>query len=258
MSKRGPPERAIHRDALSLRRCCLVAFVLLLALAGCQFPSDVEGTLDRVEDGTLRVGVVDDPPWVDLASSTPRGVEPTLIRRFADSLNAEVEWIRGAESDLVDGMAGFQLDVIIGGLDRQWPYGLEVALTRPYVDTEIEIGVPPGFDLPDDLGGERIWVERNSTAAALLKQEEEDAIPVFYDHLGEIEGPALLETYEIAAIGYDRTDYILRDDEHAMATPMGENAFLIELEHFLLDRGEEAEDLLHRIASRDVAAREKG
>jgi hypothetical protein len=35
-----------------------------------------------------------------------------------------------------------------------------------------------------------------------------------------------------------------------MAVPLGENAFLVELEKFLLDRGEEAEDLLHEEVSR--------
>ena len=38
-----------------------------------------------------------------------------------------------------------------------------------------------------------------------------------------------------------------------MAVAMGENAFLVELERFLLDRGEEAEDLLHSEAEREIA-----
>jgi polar amino acid transport system substrate-binding protein len=234
----------------------VVAAAALLATSGaCQFPRDVEGTLERVEGGTLRVGVIDDPPWTDLSGSQPHGVEPELVRRFAAQIDAEVEWIEGTESDLAEALRGFQLDLIIGGLTRSWPYGAEVAVTRPYVDTEIEIGVAPGTELPDELGGVEVWIEPNSEAAALLKQEEEDAIQVPFDSLEEIDGPALLDSYEIDAIGYERTDYILRDDEHAWATPAGENAFLLEVEHFLLDRGEEAEDLLHEEAERDVAGR---
>lgn len=228
---------------------CVAGFVsIALAVAACQYPRDVEGTLDRVEGGTLRVGVIEDPPWVDLAGAEPTGVEPALVDRFADQVDAEIEWIEAPESDLVAAMGGYQLDLIIGGLDRSWAHAREVALTRPYIDTEIEIGVPPGIELPDDLGGERIWVERNSEAAALLEQEEEDAIPIFFDSLDQIDGPTLLDTYEIDALDYELTDYILRDDEHAMAAPMGENAFLVELENFLLDRGSEAEQLLHREA----------
>ena len=92
-------------------------------------------------------------------------------------------------------------------------------------------------------------MERSSEAAALLREEEDDAVPVYYDSLSEVDGLALLHTYEIDALGYERSDHILRDHEHAMAAPLGENAFLVELEQFLLDRGEEAEDLLHREAS---------
>ena len=117
----------------------------------------------------------------------------------------------------------------------------EVKQTRPYVDTEVEIGVP-GTEVPDPLGGERIWVKRNSEAVPRFRGEE-DAVPVAYDELSQVDGPALLHTVQIDAIGYDRMDYILHDDEHAIATPTrtpfggaGE---------LLLDRGEEAEDLLH-------------
>lgn len=230
-----------------------IALLAALVLAACQFPRDPEGTLDRVEGGTLRVGAIDDPPWVKLGEAEPQGVEPELVREFAAELGAEIEWVEAPEAELVEAMRGFQLDLIVGGLTRDWPDGRFVALTRPYVDTEVEIGVPPRTELPGDLGGERIWVRRNSEAGALLKQEEEDAVPVAFDRLSEVDGPALLDTWEIDALEYDRTDYILRDHEHAMAVAMGENAFLVALERFLLDRGEEAEDLLHEEAEREVA-----
>lgn len=100
------------------------------------------------------------------------------------------------------------------------------------------------------IGGARIWVERSSEAAALLQQEEGDAIPVHFERLGEVNGPALLDTYDIEAIGYERTNRIQRDDERAMAVPMGENGFMAELERFLLERGQEAERLLSREARR--------
>lgn len=239
--------------AVAATLLCLA--VSALPAAACQFPADVEGTLDRVTDGTLRVGVIENEPWVELAPGRePRGVEPELLRRFARELGAEIEWVRGTESELAAALRGFQLDVVAGGLTRAWPYREEVALTRPYVDTEIELGVPPGTAVPGSLGGMEIWVEEGSEAAALLRQEEDDAVPVYFRHLDEVSGPALLHTYEIAAIGWERTDYILRDDEHALAVPSGENAFLVELEKFLLDRGEEAEDLLHRVARAEEAA----
>lgn len=231
--------------------CAGLLCLIVAGFAGCDFPADPEGTLERVERGTLRVGVIENEPWVVLPpGGEPGGVEPELLRRFAAELDAEIEWVRGPESELAEAIRGFQLDVIIGGLTRSWPYRTHAALTRPYVDTEIELGVPPGTETPDSLGGMEVWVEAGSEAAALLRQEEDDATPVYFEALDDIDGPALLDTYDIAAIGFERTDYILRDDEHAMAVPSGENAFLVELERFLLDRGEEAEDLLHREATR--------
>lgn len=232
------------------------AFAALLALvaAGCEFPRDVEGTLDRVEGGTMRVGVVHNPPWVDLSGAEPTGVEPRLIRRFAATLDAEIEWVEGTESELAEAMHGFQLDVLIGGLDRGSPWKTDIALTRPYVDTEIEFAIPPGEELPDDLDGVRIWVEESSEPAALLQEEEEETDAVYFEDLDEIEGPALLHTYEAEAIGFETTDHILRDHEHCMAVPLGENAFMIELEYFLLDRGEEAEAILQEEAAKEAKA----
>jgi polar amino acid transport system substrate-binding protein len=232
-------------------RVAAVMLGVTLLLVGCQYPRDPEGSLNRAAGGTLRVGVIDDPPWVDLSNPRdPRGVEPALIRGFAEEIDAEVEWIEGTEADLVEAMRGFQLDVIIGGLDRSSPYQKHVALTRPYVDTEIEFATPPGVPLPDDLDGVEVWVEEGSEAASILQQEEVDATDVRYERLGEVDGIALLHTYEIDELGYERTDRIQRDEEHAMAVPSGENALLVELERYLLDRGEEAEDLLHEEVSR--------
>jgi polar amino acid transport system substrate-binding protein len=233
------------------RTALSIVLALALGLAGCQYPRDPEETLDRVSGGTMYVGVVENPPWVILHEGRePQGVEPELVRRFGEQIDAEIEWVEGSESELAEAMRGFQLDIIVGGLTRSWPYARHVALTRPYVDTEIEFGVPPGTELPDDLDEVEVWVEQSSEAAALLQQEEGEANPVYYDSLGEIDGPVLTDDFEILSIGYERTDRIQRDDEHAMAVPMGENAFLVELERFLLDRGQEAEELLQAEAER--------
>ena len=225
------------------------ATVAVLGLAaamaiGCQYPRDPEGTLDRVSGGTMRVGVIDHPPWAEWNGGEPRGVEPRLIREFAGELDAEIEWFDGTEEELVEALRGFQLDVVIGGLTRASPAAMHAALTRPYIDTEIQYAVRPGESLPDDLDGVRVWVEEGSEAAALMRQEEDGAIPVYVDDVTQVESPALLDTYDIEALGFERTDNIKRDDEHAMAVPMGENAFLVELDNFLLDRGAEAEEIL--------------
>lgn len=232
-----------------LRFALVVVALVALAHAGCRFPADPEGSLDRVEGGTMRVGVIDNPPWVILGRGEPRGVEPELVRRFAAELGADIEWVEGTESGLAAAMGGFQIELLIGGLSRDFPYIDDVAMTAPYVDTEIQIGLPPGTEMPDALGGVEVYVERGSEAAARLREEEDDAIPVFYDSLAEVDGLVLADTWDIDALDYERSDYIVLDDEHAMGVPSGENALLVELDNFLLDRGEEAEDLLHEVAA---------
>jgi polar amino acid transport system substrate-binding protein len=235
---------------------CLRLAVGLVTLASafgasCQYPRDPENTLDHVQGGVMRVGVVDNPPWVILGANEPRGVEPELLRQFAAEQDAEIEWVEGPESELVAAMEGFQLDILVGGLTFDSPWREKVALTVPYVDTEIEFGVPQGQELPP-LEGADIWVEENSEAAALLQSEEQAANPIHYTELSQVDGPVLTDNYYIDALGYERAGQIQRDDDHVMAVPLGENAFMVELEDFLLDRTETAEAILREEAEKEA------
>lgn len=152
-------------------RASFVGALLLLAGCGVTLPTDPEGTLERVEGGFLRVGVSPHPPWTDAAGpgtdeSTPGGTEVDLLVRFAEQLDAEVQWTVGGEEDLIAELAAGRLDVVVGGLTAKSPWASHAALTRPYITV-------PGPD-------------------------------------GSAEG-------------------------HVMATPMGENAFLVTLETFLVE-----------------------
>jgi hypothetical protein len=134
--------------------------------------------------------------------------------------------------------------VIVGGLTRSSPAGTHVAPTPPYIDTEIEYGLAPGDDPLDDFDGREVHVVEGSEAAALMRQEEDDAVPVYVETEADLESPALTDDYWFESLGLESTDDIKRDDEHAMAVPMGENAMLVELEEFILPRGDLANALL--------------
>jgi len=69
------------------------------ALAACELPADPNGTLNGVRGGTMRIGVAESPPWVRTSTGEPSGVEPNLLRDFAQTLSARVEWIRRGETD---------------------------------------------------------------------------------------------------------------------------------------------------------------
>jgi polar amino acid transport system substrate-binding protein len=224
----------------------LFALLAALLLAGCQYPQDPEGTLDRVRGDTLRVGVTEAEPWVKLSGDDPAGVEVELIKEFAATLDAEVEWVEGSESDLMEALDGRQLDVVIAGLTRRSVWMNAAALTRPYLTTQSVIAAPDAATarrLSEDLGGERIAVEANSPEAAKLEMDT-DAVVVGVDSLDAVEGPAAVHDYLLDDLGLVRTDAELDEHEHAMAVSLGENATLVALDRFLLDREARAGELL--------------
>lgn len=125
-----------------LRRILTAAALFFsMALAGCslQIPTDPDGTLERVRDGVLRVGVSPNPPWTELDSEgQPTGVEPDLVRGFADRIDAEIDWEIGAESELVPRLQDNELDLVIGGLDGTTPWFGMIGLTRSYL-TSVDV-----------------------------------------------------------------------------------------------------------------------
>jgi polar amino acid transport system substrate-binding protein len=113
-------------------------FVLLIlsgaALAACGAPRDPEHTTELVRTlHRIRAGVTDNPPWVASGGGEPQGLEPDLIRRFAGSLGARVEWVRGSEADLIEKLDKGELDLVAGGIDSRTPWKKHAALSRPYL-----------------------------------------------------------------------------------------------------------------------------
>lgn len=112
---------------------CLVAAVT----AGCggPFPRDTDGSLERITDGVLRVGVSENPPWTEVYDDgRVAGREVDLVAGFAARYGAYVQWTPGAESELAAAMARGDLDVIVGGLTSDSPWAKEVAMTRAYAE----------------------------------------------------------------------------------------------------------------------------
>jgi polar amino acid transport system substrate-binding protein len=206
----------------------------------------VEGTLDRVEGGTMRVGVSDNEPWVNLDGQEPGGVEPEIVRRFAETIHAEIHWVQGDSEELVEALANGQLDVVVAGITRTSVYKKKVALTRPYVDTELLLAHPEGESMPEEDHDTRIAVEADSQAAGLLDHKTDYGL-LELDSLEGIDRPALVWDYWLDDLpDMESTGEDLIDEEHAIAVRMGENAFMTELERFLLDREGEWRGLVNR------------
>jgi ABC-type amino acid transport substrate-binding protein len=178
--------RAVSRCfCVAIRLTSVVVVVLAVLVPGCQYPRDVEGTLDRVSDGgALRAGVTEHEPYVTFAGERPGGVEVRLLEDFARRLGTRVEYVRDSEESLVQQLREGELDVVAGGISDRSPWKKEAAPTRPYATTH-----------------ERV-ADKEVT------------------------------------------------DRHVMLVRNGENAFLVELERYLLDRSEAIDAELAREGER--------
>jgi hypothetical protein len=125
----------------SRSKVAVMASALFLMGCGTVFPTDPEGTLERVSGGTIRVGASENGNWVSIPpSGDPAGSEPELIRSFAEKLGADVQWTTGTEHVLAESLKHGELDVVIAGLTDQTPWAEHAGLTIPYTESEDERG----------------------------------------------------------------------------------------------------------------------
>jgi polar amino acid transport system substrate-binding protein len=229
----------------------LLAVVLAaLLLAGCGIPRDPESTLDRVRGGTLRVGITESEPWTRLETGQPGGVEVELVQRFAAELGARVEWAAGSEADLIAALEVRELDLVVGGLTADTPWQTKAAITRSYATTRVVVAVPASQPVPDDIAGLRVAVELGTDAAGIL-EDKTDAIPVRVPDVTQVKGSAVaVDEWLLDNLDLRDTGVHLRKAKHVMATPLGENAFLVRLERFLIAHQDQVPALLDAESSR--------
>ncbi len=102
--------------------------------AGCDsFPKDPRRTLDRVRNATLRVGYSENPPWVTKSGDAPGGTEAELVKRFAQTLNAKIEWHNDTEQHLFERLEKNEIHLVIAGISDETPWKDKIGMTRPYV-----------------------------------------------------------------------------------------------------------------------------
>ena len=212
----------------------------MAAVACASPPADPEGTLDRVTGGTMRVGITESDPWTALEG--PAGVEVELVERFAERLDADIEWTEGSEQELFGALHVGSLDLVIGGLTSTNPNSSEATLTYPFHTSEVVVGVPRGGSL-DDIAGEEVVVEKGSESAGLLRKS--DAVPVYVDDLTAVDRELVaVDDWLLKDLGLADSGITLSTSEHVMAVRHGENGWLVELESFLFENAELVKELL--------------
>ena len=189
----------------------------------------------------MSVGIVVADPWVTIDDTTPGGVEVGLVEAFATSLGAGIEWTEGSEQELFGAMEMGQLDLVIGGIDSENPWSSKVALTHPYLTTQVVIAAPRGTNLPDDIAGQEVAVEAHTDAAGVLEKTEAEVALV--DDASDWSGPVAVEDYLVDKLDLKESGITLIKVDHVMAVRMGENGFMVALERFLLEESE----LVHRL-----------
>ena len=225
----------------------LTVALLLAALVApaCQYPRDPDGTLDRVEGGVMRVGVTECDHWVLLDGEEPEGgAEVELARRFARDVGARIAWVQGSEEELVDAAKEGQVDLILGGLTSKSRWKKDVAFTRPYVETRSVVGAPAGRSYPDDFTGVPVAVELGSEEEGLVEQRTDARVVPVRDLAARAGEPAAVPDYLLGDLGLTDSGTELDQAKHVMAVKLGENAFLVRLERFLLNREDEIRRLL--------------
>lgn len=207
------------------------AFLLAAFLTACDLPRDPEGTLASAAGGTLVVGVAESPPWVVRHGDEAAGVEGDLVRAFAAELGAEVEWVWGGVDEHLGALERFELDLVAAGLEGGSPWSKKLGFTRPYLEAEQVVGVPPGMAPPERLDGVRVAVAPGDALAAVLT--ERDAVVVRSDRPWESGLPVAAPRWEVAARGYVPAGEPLGKTPRVLAAPPGENGLLVRLERFL-------------------------
>jgi polar amino acid transport system substrate-binding protein len=130
-----------------------VLVTLLMCSCGLQMPADPEGTLDRISNGTLRVGISHNPPWTAVHNGQdPAGSEADLVRQFAATRGASIDWTAAGEESLMGQLERGELDLVIGGLTKKSPWSDKAALTQPYAEGRAPDGGKEEYVMASRMG----------------------------------------------------------------------------------------------------------
>ena len=215
-----------HGARLGRRRLLQLGAALPLVLGACRFPRDPDETLERVTDGTMEVGVLESAPLAQWSESEPEGVEVDLVKGFAESLGARPSWHRRRDMALREALERGAIDLLIGGLVEDDPWSGRIALSRPYLVEDVMVEGRSGRPL-DSLESLPIAAEDDHLAGLVV---DAGGFPVAPDD------PAAAG--RVASVWRtprqdEAEGAILLTRRHVMAVRLGENAWLLALEHHL-------------------------
>jgi polar amino acid transport system substrate-binding protein len=226
----------------------LTALVLVVAAApGCQFPRDPDATLDRVKGGVVRVGVGQRMPWAGWEGDRPVGAEIELVQEMAERLHARVQWTRGSDEELLHALEKRAIDLVAAGLEARSPWAAKVSFTRAFLHSRLVLAVAPGVKPPGRLDGATVAASPDGVDAALLREHGAHVVPEDRHDVA-----VLVEDWEIGP-GLRPAHIKIENEKHVLALPLGENAWLLEVNRLLAGSTPRARKALERIQSEGSA-----
>ncbi|RNI31944.1 hypothetical protein EFA69_05390 [Rufibacter immobilis] len=80
------------------------------------------------------VGYSENPPWVVKGPNGPTGIEPDLVKAFAQTLQADIRWRNDTEQNLLEELEQNKLHLVMAGITHDTPWKKKIAFTRPYLE----------------------------------------------------------------------------------------------------------------------------
>jgi polar amino acid transport system substrate-binding protein len=228
------------------RRSVLVSFCLLLTCGCHSLPRDPKSTLNLVHRRPLRVGLIENAPWVVRDGDEPTGTEVDLVREFAAQLGTTPKWHWGGEEEQIEALEHFALDLVIGGMSSRTPWKQKIGLTSPYFKETIRVGSLLSQPI-SSLNGMTVGVLDDQTAALVAAKGGRVIRVSNTSDASLIAGP----DWQLQQLNVSVSDMELDSRKHVMAVPPGENAFIKRLDEFLYSRRGSVASLLQKHVSRN-------
>ncbi len=216
-----------------MKPALICAYLLLVTgLAGCDtYPKDPLSTLEEAKSEGLAVGVIQAPPWVEMAGGDLRGMEVDLVKGFAKTLGTEINWVRGSETELMRILEAHELHVVIGGLSARTPWKKSVGLTNSWIKENIIVCHTTPGPLPDEIKGLSVAAIKGSAVIADVKNK--DAVPNPVDSFAGYSGLMAMSELDSARAECGSDTRVIKTNKHVIAVARGENALLMALEEYL-------------------------
>lgn len=216
-----------------IRRLLLLLLVASICGAACNsLPRDPKETAKRVQSsGRLRVGLVENPPWVIRTGGEPKGAEVALVRQLAQSLGATPEWYWGSEQRHMEALEHYELDLVIGGITDETAWSKYVGLTSPFYEERFIVGAPPTMTQPVSLKGLNVAVKSGERGGSYL--ESKGALVERVGDIRQVKSAAAGPAWQLEQMGFFATKFDLYSEQHVWVAPPGENGWIKRLDEFL-------------------------